>query len=159
MTCTAERWWDLCPNITDICYEPRVRPPAGTELYPEMTQLEIAGKFHSVHNLDVYAFLLVLLWGQITSLLSCKKRTLTIQFKCQNDPSWIKMSKWNLQIPQIGEPHKQEKWNMIKITLQAYSRADGCFTFTHVKQHLRYNYKTDKKKCVSFDSHSHCNNN
>lgn len=37
-TSNAEHWWDLCPNITDICNELQVRPPSKTEIQPEKTR-------------------------------------------------------------------------------------------------------------------------
>lgn len=82
-TYTAVHWWYLCPSITDICYKPSIRPPAGAEFKPEKTQLEITGKFDSCDNLTVYTFLSVLLWGQILSLFSnIGKITLKNILKC-----------------------------------------------------------------------------
>lgn len=95
-TCTAERWWDLCPNITDICYEPRVRPPVGTELQPETTgnsrKISLLSQFGYLY-LSVIAFIR---WYSVNMQ----------KFQNENVPVWAQLNK-NGKIKSANPP----KWH------------------------------------------------
>lgn len=87
-TCTAEHWWDLCPNITDICYESGVRPP--TNLKSCMNEW-MKGKLHFLQpgcRLQLHVAVGIL-WYRLDTHWHCLKSIQRISNEWQDKHVWI----------------------------------------------------------------------